>query len=94
MAGAGRAVMSAARVGLSARVPTVTGAPQCKAGSGNIYADEGNHWDAAYCNCGGRRLPYRERECEFVRVPRPPDGHLCCRRSRGLRQPRPNQVNA
>ncbi|MFJ4711939.1 hypothetical protein [Streptomyces sp. NPDC088785] len=29
------------------------GAPQYKAGSGNIYADEGNHWDVTYYNCGG-----------------------------------------
>ncbi|MFE9170084.1 hypothetical protein ACFYNZ_11235 [Streptomyces kebangsaanensis] len=29
------------------------GAPQYKAASGNIYADEGNHWDVTYYNCGG-----------------------------------------
>ncbi|MFC9295104.1 hypothetical protein ACFTWH_18630 [Streptomyces sp. NPDC057011] len=29
------------------------GAPQWKSGSGNIYADEGNHWDVLYYNCGG-----------------------------------------
>lgn len=29
------------------------GAPMYKAGSGNIYADEGNHWDVLYYNCGG-----------------------------------------
>lgn len=29
------------------------GAPQYKSGSGNIYADEGNHWDVTYYNCGG-----------------------------------------
>ncbi|MGX1674036.1 hypothetical protein [Streptomyces sp. NPDC055400] len=29
------------------------GAPQYKSGSGNIYADEGNHWDVLYYNCGG-----------------------------------------
>jgi hypothetical protein len=29
------------------------GYPQWRSGSGNIYADEGNHWDALYCNCGG-----------------------------------------
>ncbi|MFJ3661401.1 hypothetical protein ACIPPM_13185 [Streptomyces sp. NPDC090119] len=29
------------------------GAPQYQAGSGNIYADEGNHWDVLYYNCGG-----------------------------------------
>ncbi len=22
-------------------------------GSGNIYAEEGNHWDALHCDCGG-----------------------------------------
>ncbi|MEU2021239.1 hypothetical protein ABZ565_03490 [Streptomyces sp. NPDC016469] len=29
------------------------GAPQYKSGSGNVYADEGNHWDVTYYNCGG-----------------------------------------
>jgi hypothetical protein len=29
------------------------GAPQDKSGFGNIYADEGNHWDVLYYNCGG-----------------------------------------
>ncbi|GGV10663.1 hypothetical protein GCM10010260_56440 [Streptomyces filipinensis] len=29
------------------------GYPQWRSGSGNIYADEGNHWDALYYNCGG-----------------------------------------
>lgn len=29
------------------------GAPQWKSGSGNVYADEGNHWDITYYNCGG-----------------------------------------
>ncbi|HET9380786.1 MAG TPA: hypothetical protein VFP69_08145 [Streptomyces sp.] len=29
------------------------GAPMYKSGSGNIYADEGNHWDVLYYNCGG-----------------------------------------
>lgn len=29
------------------------GAPQYKSGSGNIYADEGSHWDVLYYNCGG-----------------------------------------
>jgi hypothetical protein len=29
------------------------GAPQYQSGSGNIYADEGNHWDVLYYNCGG-----------------------------------------
>ncbi|MFJ2116777.1 hypothetical protein ACIOEX_33695, partial [Streptomyces sp. NPDC087850] len=29
------------------------GAPQWKSGSGNVYADEGNHWDVTYYNCGG-----------------------------------------
>ncbi|MEU7427163.1 hypothetical protein [Streptomyces sp. NPDC040750] len=29
------------------------GAPQYQSGSGNIYADEGSHWDVLYYNCGG-----------------------------------------
>jgi hypothetical protein len=29
------------------------GYPQWEAASGNIYADEGTHWDALYYNCGG-----------------------------------------
>ncbi|MFF1512309.1 hypothetical protein, partial [Streptomyces sp. NPDC058326] len=29
------------------------GAPQWKSGAGNIYADEGNHWDVTFYNCGG-----------------------------------------
>ncbi|MEU0335576.1 hypothetical protein [Streptomyces sp. NPDC006193] len=29
------------------------GAPQYQSGSGNVYADEGNHWDVLYYNCGG-----------------------------------------
>ena len=29
------------------------GAPQYRSGAGNIYADEGNHWDILYYNCGG-----------------------------------------
>ncbi|AJE82080.1 hypothetical protein SLNWT_1704 [Streptomyces albus] len=29
------------------------GAPMWKSGSGNVYADEGNHWDVLYYNCGG-----------------------------------------
>ncbi|TFD58870.1 hypothetical protein E3T39_10895 [Cryobacterium suzukii] len=29
------------------------GAAQYKSGSGNIYADEGSHWDITYYNCGG-----------------------------------------
>jgi hypothetical protein len=29
------------------------GYPQWRAGSGNIYANEGNHWDVTYYNCGG-----------------------------------------
>ncbi|MEU5685926.1 hypothetical protein DEJ48_01760 [Streptomyces venezuelae] len=33
--------------------PRGDGAPQYKSGSGNIYADEGNHWDVLYYNCGG-----------------------------------------
>ncbi|MGA8116426.1 MAG: hypothetical protein WCA46_22455 [Actinocatenispora sp.] len=29
------------------------GYPQWQAGSGNLYCDEGNHWDITYYNCGG-----------------------------------------
>ncbi|MFD6419328.1 hypothetical protein [Streptomyces sp. NPDC060194] len=29
------------------------GAGQWRSGSGNIYAEEGNHWDVLYYNCGG-----------------------------------------
>ncbi|MDX2970191.1 hypothetical protein [Kribbella solani] len=29
------------------------GAQQWKSGAGNIYANEGNHWDITYYNCGG-----------------------------------------
>jgi hypothetical protein len=29
------------------------GAPQYQSGAGNIYADEGTHWDILYYNCGG-----------------------------------------
>ncbi|MFJ2650562.1 hypothetical protein ACIO1C_28045 [Streptomyces sp. NPDC087420] len=29
------------------------GYPQWQAGSGNVYADEGNHWDVTFYNCGG-----------------------------------------
>ena len=28
------------------------GAPQYQAASGNVYADEGNHWDVTYYTCG------------------------------------------
>lgn len=28
------------------------GYPQWEAASGNLYADEGNHWDATYYSCG------------------------------------------
>lgn len=28
------------------------GAPMYQSGSGNIYADEGNHWDVLYYTCG------------------------------------------
>ena len=28
------------------------GAPLYKAASGNLYADEGNHWDVTYYSCG------------------------------------------
>ncbi|WP_128978553.1 hypothetical protein [Streptomyces roseicoloratus] len=29
------------------------GAPQWRSGAGNVYADEGNHWDVTFYNCGG-----------------------------------------
>jgi hypothetical protein len=29
------------------------GAPQWQSGAGNVYANEGNHWDITYYNCGG-----------------------------------------
>ncbi|MFF0270114.1 hypothetical protein [Kribbella sp. NPDC004536] len=29
------------------------GYPQWQSGAGNIYADEGSHWDITYYNCGG-----------------------------------------
>jgi hypothetical protein len=29
------------------------GAAQWRSAAGNIYADEGNHWDITYYNCGG-----------------------------------------
>ena len=29
------------------------GAAQWRSGAGNIYADEGSHWDITYYNCGG-----------------------------------------
>ncbi|GAA1372895.1 hypothetical protein [Streptomyces beijiangensis] len=29
------------------------GYPMYQSGSGNIYTDEGNHWDVLYYNCGG-----------------------------------------
>ncbi|MFD3870082.1 hypothetical protein [Streptomyces sp. NPDC058623] len=29
------------------------GSPQWKSGAGNVYADEGNHWDVTFYNCGG-----------------------------------------
>ncbi|MET9622729.1 hypothetical protein EAO71_32920 [Streptomyces sp. ms191] len=29
------------------------GAPQWQSGAGNVYADEGNHWDVTFYNCGG-----------------------------------------
>jgi hypothetical protein len=28
------------------------GAPQYRAGSGNVYADEGSHWDVTFYTCG------------------------------------------
>jgi len=29
------------------------GAPMYKSPAGNIYANEGSHWDITYYNCGG-----------------------------------------
>ncbi|GAA5143080.1 hypothetical protein GCM10023340_07710 [Nocardioides marinquilinus] len=29
------------------------GAAQYQSGAGNVYADEGNHWDVTFYNCGG-----------------------------------------
>jgi hypothetical protein len=29
------------------------GAPQWQSGAGNVYADEGSHWDITFYNCGG-----------------------------------------
>jgi hypothetical protein len=29
------------------------GAPQYRSAAGNVYADEGNHWDVTFYNCGG-----------------------------------------
>jgi hypothetical protein len=29
------------------------GFPQWQSGSGNVYCDEGSHWDITYYNCGG-----------------------------------------
>jgi hypothetical protein len=29
------------------------GYPQWRSGAGNIYANEGSHWDVTYYNCGG-----------------------------------------
>ncbi|MET9535690.1 MULTISPECIES: hypothetical protein [unclassified Streptomyces] len=29
------------------------GYPQWKSGAGNVYADEGSHWDITFYNCGG-----------------------------------------
>ena len=29
------------------------GAPQYQSGAGNVYADEGNHWDVTFYSCGG-----------------------------------------
>jgi hypothetical protein len=29
------------------------GYPQYQSGAGNVYADEGNHWDVTFYNCGG-----------------------------------------
>ncbi|MDN0194444.1 hypothetical protein [Streptomyces sp. S.PNR 29] len=33
--------------------PRGDGALQWRSGAGNVYADEGNHWDVTYYNCGG-----------------------------------------
>jgi hypothetical protein len=33
--------------------PRGDGYPQWQAASGNLYADEGSHWDVTYYNCGG-----------------------------------------
>ena len=33
--------------------PRGDGAEQWQAASGNIYADEGNHWDVTFYSCGG-----------------------------------------
>ncbi|MFE2598104.1 hypothetical protein ACFXCZ_16685 [Streptomyces sp. NPDC059396] len=33
--------------------PRGDGYPQWQSGAGNLYADEGNHWDVTYYNCGG-----------------------------------------
>ncbi|MFE4594205.1 hypothetical protein [Streptomyces laurentii] len=33
--------------------PRGDGYPQWQSGAGNIYADEGNHWDVTFYNCGG-----------------------------------------
>ncbi|KGJ72544.1 hypothetical protein GY21_14475, partial [Cryobacterium roopkundense] len=29
------------------------GAPQYQSGAGNVYANEGSHWDITFYNCGG-----------------------------------------
>ena len=29
------------------------GYPQYRSGAGNVYADEGSHWDVTFYNCGG-----------------------------------------
>jgi hypothetical protein len=29
------------------------GYPQYRSGAGNVYADEGNHWDVTFYSCGG-----------------------------------------
>ncbi|WP_066949416.1 hypothetical protein [Streptomyces lushanensis] len=33
--------------------PRGDGYPQWQSGAGNLYADEGNHWDVTFYNCGG-----------------------------------------
>ncbi|MEU5131899.1 MULTISPECIES: hypothetical protein [Streptomyces] len=40
--------------GAFARIgPRGDGDRRYRSGSGDICADEGNHWDVTYCNCGG-----------------------------------------
>lgn len=32
------------------------GAPQYRSAAGNVYADEGSHWDVTFYSCGGCRM--------------------------------------